>query len=199
MDLDLLPEGAEDALNKSTLSCLIGHALAFKRLQQTAGMLFTGPAPSTDKVFAMATRRGDNALVYLMRVCTPLLRTVMDLSAEAEAVFVKKQYAREQAVAIVAQKNDAYKDVGGVYSGNRLLVKTSEPDALIAAATLRRHLTHWTPPAADSAVEFITLLNAEMTQNAQFADSLGVLLGMTPDALEAELRHRTLALVRRVY
>ena len=193
MDLDRLPAGAEHALNESTLSCLIGHALAFRRLQQTAGMLFTGPAPSTDKVLAMAVRRGDHALVNLMRVCTPLLRAVMDLCREAEAAFVKKQFAREQAVDIAAQQIDAVKDVNGVYSGGRLLVKTKEPDALLAAATLRRHTVYWNPPRAESAAEFIGLLSADITKNAQFADALEALLGMSPDVLEAEIRRRTLA------
>lgn len=74
IDLDRLPGGAADLLRASTASCLIGQALAFKRLQQTAGMLFSGPSPSPAAVLDIARRKGDTALVYVIAVRAPVLQ-----------------------------------------------------------------------------------------------------------------------------
>ena len=192
MDLDRLPAGAEQAFRESTLSCLIGHALAFKRLQQTAGMLFTGPPPDAEKVLDMAARRGDKPLVSLMLICTPLLKTVMDLCHKAEHTFIQKQYAREQAVALAAQKENLVKDVGGVYSNDKLIVKTSDPDQLIAAATIRHHTVHWKPPHAKSAKEFILLLNDALPANNALIEALKLLLKRSEEALLNDIKHSIL-------
>lgn len=75
IDLDRLPGGAADLLRASTASCMIEQALALKRLQQTAGILFSGPSPSPAAVLDIARRKGDTSIVYVIAVCAPLLRS----------------------------------------------------------------------------------------------------------------------------
>lgn len=192
IDFARLPEGAEATIRASTAACLIGHALAFSRLQHTAGMLSPAPAP-LKLIYDLAARKKDTALVYVISMCTPLYSAVMDICNEAENVFVQRRFAREEALALAAQTPNAVEDVGGLYVDSALIIKSNEPAKLIAAAAVRRHTTLWKPPNKTmSAAEFVTVLDTELPNIDNLIAALHTLLQTTDDTLAARIHERVL-------
>lgn len=103
-------------------------------------------------------------------------------------MFVAGKHSREQAVAIAAELDAPYKDVGGVHSQGELAIRTALPDALLNAALVRRTTTAWHPPTkASSASDFVKLLDEEIGNIGLVEEALLQLLGVNAETLAAKV------------
>lgn len=115
----------------------------------------------------------------------------MAICKQAEDAFVQQRYAREQALALAAQTPNAVEDVGGLYVNSALIIKTTDPQALLAAATVRRQTTLWKPPHATlTPAEFVNIIDSDLTSIADLVKALNFLLKTTDQELADRITQR---------
>ena len=183
-DFFRLPAGAGDAINASTAACLIEHAIAWKRLQQTAEALLSVPPPPTADIENRAQRTGDTELVYVINVCTPLLKAVMTVCRNAELKYITS-IAKEAAVSAAANQDEPLvTDVGGIHVCGQLFVATKDPVEFTHAAIVRRQSNIWKPMPADDAESFVKHIDDSISSVDALVDSLKALLGYDDDDLK---------------
>lgn len=103
-------------------------------------------------------------------------------------MFVDGKHSREQAVAIAAELDSPYTDVGGVYAQGELAIRTVCPDTLLDAALVRRTTTVWHPPAkASSAADFVRLLDEQIGGIGAVEEALLRLLSTDAETLAAKI------------
>lgn len=126
-----------------TTSCceLIGHALGFLWLEQIVNSLFPNEVivPFGD-VFEAATKFGDTAFTTTAGALSKL--QLEEVIAGALATYIDGGARRQGALdALQKMPADCGAGADGVYAGTELVIRTKDPDALLAASRLHRIVT----------------------------------------------------------
>ncbi len=117
---------------------LIGHALGFLWLEQIVNSLFPGEAiVALEDVLGAAAKFGDTAFTT---TATALAR--IDLVSVAEAAVQAYTAGGDRRSAalrfLLTLPADCAPGAEGVYDGDALVIRTTDPDALLAAARVQR-------------------------------------------------------------
>jgi hypothetical protein len=165
---------------------LIGHAVAFARLQQIADMLATGSAPHSGVVLKSALRAGDAGLAAAISLCAPISVALKLLAEAALLGYTQGGPARGAAVDAVMAAADPVIDAGGIHSNGAPIVTTADPQHLLDIVCIKRQVLAWTPVTlATTARDFIASIDTALPAIGGLSAALGRVIGH--DALRAAL------------